>query len=413
MTLLSGKDILAAGGVGSYNDFSDLSKIIHFATLTTDATSYDENGFTLTTTAHAASWCSTRTSPAPSAPFAATDKLILKAKDGGLFAMYGISLSGNGSVTFTGTTANGKTVSQTFPVATKVGFANFVFPASFTALSSVTWTPGATTMLATNIVATETFAPATAGPTIQNVPTTNTTTTSIAFNTDTLTINGVASGGFLNGTQFFASLTGPNNTIAQFRFNGDLVFPNNAKVTATGSLGLSLLVANDVIVGTGVSFDVSAVGAQGVPEEGAAAERAPAAGAVPVEEAGAAARAARAAARGISSIQAARAVTARPGMSVGPGPPEASAVEGARAVLASTTSGPEALEASAALGGTGLAPGHAAAQGGAGGVGGQGSAIPMRTMGAPGATRAAVTEGTVPPTVPLARAVAAISAPVP
>ena len=85
----------------------------------------------------------------------------LTATDGGLFALYGISLSTNGGgstqVTFTGTTADGRKVTQTFPVSQSSGFENFVFPTSFTALTKVTWTPGGA--LATNVVVSELYPP--------------------------------------------------------------------------------------------------------------------------------------------------------------------------------------------------------------------------------------------------------------
>jgi hypothetical protein len=77
------------------------------------------------------------------------------------FSLYGVSLSGNDGqpVTFTGTTADGQSVYQTFTPTPGAGFQAFQFPASFSSLTSVTWTPGTT--LTTNIQAAPLVAPPT------------------------------------------------------------------------------------------------------------------------------------------------------------------------------------------------------------------------------------------------------------
>jgi 6-phosphogluconolactonase (cycloisomerase 2 family) len=73
------------------------------------------------------------------------DTLTLQRADGKAFNLVSADLnyastSASVSVTFTGTKSGGSTVSQTFTVA-NTGFATFTFPASFTGLTSVRWSP--------------------------------------------------------------------------------------------------------------------------------------------------------------------------------------------------------------------------------------------------------------------------------
>src|SRR5262249_30447134 len=151
VTLVAGKDVLEASDFGTYNNFSDLTRIIDFGNLTSGASSYSEGAFRVSSTGRMNLNNQITNAVAPST---ATDQLTLRTSNGDLFALYGVSLSGTGSVTFTGTTADGKTVTQTFQVSSTTGFENFVLPASFTGLTSVSWVPGSTTLLTTYLVAT-------------------------------------------------------------------------------------------------------------------------------------------------------------------------------------------------------------------------------------------------------------------
>ncbi len=185
----------------------------------------------------------------------------MSASDGGFYQLYQVSLSGVGTVTFTGTTADGVLVSQTINVSTSTsasgprGFASFAFPASFTALEKVTFTLGS--VLMTNLVATETFPiTAAASPTINAISGTmpgSPETIIVDSDTGVITINGVNSNGIFNGTPF-SSILIQNGTVREFVFQGDLDIPASSKVTGTGSLGISLYATNDVNVQSGVQF---------------------------------------------------------------------------------------------------------------------------------------------------------------
>jgi hypothetical protein len=77
------------------------------------------------------------------------------------------------------------------------------------------------------------------------------------FNTDNLTLNGGATN--LNGTLFTVrTLDGDHR--AEFLFKGDLIFNPGDTVTAVGSRALSLYAGNDVMIGAGSIFNVSAAG---------------------------------------------------------------------------------------------------------------------------------------------------------
>src|SRR5262249_9516875 len=149
------------------------------------------------------------------------------------FALYSLSLASTTSetVTFTGTTVNGKPVTQSFDVAANTGFNIFDFPSTFTALASVSWTPGAA--LVDNIVATAFLPNQAATNPLALAGTSGAASQAITFDTTNLTIaiNGVTQTGMFNGTPFTASVV---NGLAQFRFQGDLFIPNNSTVTASG-----------------------------------------------------------------------------------------------------------------------------------------------------------------------------------
>ncbi len=189
----------------------------------------------------------------------ATEPFTLMANSGnplesGLFTLHGISLSGNGSVLFQAITAQGQQLDASFTVSTKVGFEYFVFPNKWTALQSVTWTPGTT--LATNIVVSEPYPYVSPGPLPTNIESNDLTALS-TVDSDDLTLNGLPSGTF-NGTTWYAYRSGG---IAYFVFQGDLNIPTNSTVIVEGEDPVEFVVADNVIMGTGVVIDTSAVGA--------------------------------------------------------------------------------------------------------------------------------------------------------
>ena len=80
----------------------------------------------------------------------------------------------------------------------------------------------------------------------------------VLIDTDAMTINGEASGGMFNGTVF--EVVELSSGIVQFRFSGDLNFPDGTLVSAAGGRALSLFSVNNITIGKGVVIDVSAVG---------------------------------------------------------------------------------------------------------------------------------------------------------
>jgi hypothetical protein len=100
-------------------------------------------------------------------------------------------------------------------------------------------------------------------------------TITIDSDAKTITINGVDSGGIFNGTPFTTSTA---NNVTTFSFAGDLDIPASSTVTGTGSLGIELYAANDVNVGAGVTFNLSANFATAGPGGGAGGGSGPAGG---------------------------------------------------------------------------------------------------------------------------------------
>ncbi|WP_413431152.1 beta-propeller fold lactonase family protein [Crateriforma spongiae] len=92
----------------------------------------------------------------------------------------------------------------------------------------------------------------------------------VEIDTQTLTINGVASGGQFNGTTFTADWIS-DGSIAEFRFAGDLHLPDESRVTVVGdrSRGVRFFVAADTIIGDDVVFDFAADGQTPGPGGGA------------------------------------------------------------------------------------------------------------------------------------------------
>ncbi len=246
---------------------------IDFDELTGTTNSYSEHGFTLSSTGTIQR--DNTLSPAAKAT-GSTNVFALKPTTvGSAFAFYSIDLalaSGTQAVTFTGKTLNGGTVTHTVTVIGGTGFTRFNLPATFTALASVDWTPNA--VLVDNLVANSlAFPNVTAAPAIAAIAK-YTLSSNITFNTNTgqLTAGQISIDTDGNGTidrtlgvgvnlnQFGITVTQTTNSISQFAFAGDLIVLNNAVIRATGSRGLSLLAGNNVNMGTGVSFDLSATG---------------------------------------------------------------------------------------------------------------------------------------------------------
>ncbi len=272
VVLVTGQNVLASGNFKTYNDFSNTNGLIQFAALTGSPTSYNEDGFTLSGfngSTHTALAADTSITSAVKAG-GNTNSFVLTATDGGLFSLYGISMSGTGTVTFTANYDNGQPAfTKQIPLSASGGFLTFPFTSEFTALKSVQWN-NVTGLLVTNIVATETVTPGGTATAIAAAPggslTAAAETINIDSNLGTLTINGVDSGatpagaiGHLNGTPFFVRETA---TGTQYFFQGDLNIPNNSTVSAVGvnagSFTISLIVGGDLNLGSNVSFNMSA-----------------------------------------------------------------------------------------------------------------------------------------------------------
>ncbi|HSB87529.1 MAG TPA: hypothetical protein VLD86_14555, partial [Ilumatobacteraceae bacterium] len=304
--LRSGLVVFEATG---FNSFTNFESVISFDGLRTGVSPYDEDGFRVSGTL-------TR-DDSVSPALGGTGTLTLSTVSGTPFALYSLTLSATTStsqtVAFTGTTLGGQTVtfpSPAFTVNRNSGLQTIVLPDTFNALESVTWT--GTNILVDNIVALPTSFSTTAVPVVPAAPV-FTTSASIVFDTadgwiesGTITVdldcdgdsdldritfsssgasvdldrNGsidqtltlvqsvVGSETRVQAGDLVALRSVRSNGITQFRFAGDLVFPDSAAVSAvrasTGTLNaLSLAVANDVRIGANVTFDFDAMGIQG------------------------------------------------------------------------------------------------------------------------------------------------------
>ncbi len=297
VTLVSGQEVLQQTNYDTYYNDSDTSALVTFGGVPSGgATSYTDyltpsGGFTpgFTLTSSGGMLEPSATYPGAVGASSSTGVLFtLTAADGGIFALSEISLSSAGGtsapVTFTGTTANGNTVSALLPGVSTSGFEIFRFPSYFTALTSVSWNPGNT--LATNIVATEQLEALTAGPLPTSVPGPWTTATdpigspgdplSVEFTTgspgvipfisvkDTVTgrVAIINDGANFNGARVAIQSVDPDGTpdakgsVTQFEFDGNLVFPAGSTVIAMGQNALSLFASNDVIAAN-VTFTFS------------------------------------------------------------------------------------------------------------------------------------------------------------
>jgi hypothetical protein len=278
VTLVAGQEVLQASNFNTYNDYSALDQILNFGGLKANSTSYTQqlasgSSFTLTSTGGDLE-PNTSISSAVAASTTSTE-FTLTAADGGLFALYGISLNTNGGsstqLTFTGTTADGKSVTQTLPVSQSSGFENFVFPASFTALTKVTWTPGST--LATNVVVSELYPHVTPGPNPGSVPTVSgpsdeTIAVVASSQGGSISLNGTPITGTFNGTPWYTVVDSAHKLV-DFYFQGDLYLPDKTTMTITGDYGAVFEVGGNVILGQNVTIDASASGQSAGPGGGA------------------------------------------------------------------------------------------------------------------------------------------------
>src|SRR5205807_1114282 len=147
--------------------FNNFPSAMTFDGLAGSPTFYTEGSFTLTPTLSGGGGSTLVTSNTTSIGAAAahtTDKFTLTATDGGGFSLYALSLAstvGTQSITLTGTTLNGKTVTKTLTGITTT-FAQYALTAldGFVDLASVSWTANNT--IVDNVQAVETFASATA-----------------------------------------------------------------------------------------------------------------------------------------------------------------------------------------------------------------------------------------------------------
>ena len=275
MTLLAGANVLQSSTFNTYNDFSETSQLINFSDLTKSTSRYqatlDSGTFELNSSDGQITPDNTITSAATGTGL--NTSFTLTAKDSGLFALYAISLdvvapASDSVVTFTGTAADGSPVTAVLPVTASAGFQNFVFPSNFTAISSVTWTQG-NSLLATNIVATELFPGNTPVKTAVPVATVNSTFDAVIFVAD-LASNGESGllgtipnfqiqqgSGVFNGTPWYDVVDSTNQQVTFF-FQGDLYLPANSDVLFAGIYTVKIVVAGNVILGSGVTFTADA-----------------------------------------------------------------------------------------------------------------------------------------------------------
>jgi trimeric autotransporter adhesin len=266
VNLRSGLVVLEPSGFNRLKNFED---VIGFDTLTAATTSYLEDGFRLTSTSTIEPHDAISRSAKVTAP------LTLVPQDGGGFALYSVELGvlnpGTHTVTVTGTTLNGQSVTRSLDVPGETGFTRFELPGEFTGLQSVAWSvPTAGMLLVDNIVVDQTFA-AVSEEVFPEDPGGVALTTTMQIDTLNLRINGTGSGGMFNGTTFHASHI-ENGSIAQFRFAGNLIIPHESFVSVVGdrTRGVSLVAGNNVMIGDDVIFDFDAQGTTPGPGGGGA-----------------------------------------------------------------------------------------------------------------------------------------------
>ncbi|MCU0963317.1 MAG: hypothetical protein MUF48_24760, partial [Pirellulaceae bacterium] len=275
--LQTGVQALTPAGAGTFRDYD---QVIDFAGLPASGVSaYDEDGFRLQTTDGTVLIRDTSISTA--ARTSGESELVsidgTGQPDGSGFALYSVDLAatgaGDAAVTFRGTTLSGRTVHQSFTV-TAGSVATVQLGPQFTALTSVTWTPGTETLL-DNIVARKWFVPGTAAPDVAVVPRFQ-LSSEVEFDTVWGTLRKGTIFVFLDDDDVPEDSGGDAASLARmgisveigaaitrFTFPGDLLVPDDTIVTAASYdsarvNGLSLLAENDVVIGSRVTFDMSA-----------------------------------------------------------------------------------------------------------------------------------------------------------
>lgn len=238
--------------------------------------SYTNGGLTLATTG---TFTRDNTSTPAVTATGATGTFMLTSAAGNPFALYSITVATptGGAATnlvLTYTTPNGSTGTVTVTVPgggafTTINLASILnFP---TILTKVTFVPG--TLRIDNIVGQDSAQAVAAAGTLAAVPT-FTTAGNLTFNTDlyTLTAGAIAvnynspahADTTIQANSAFSGLdytvTTTNTSVVTFTLEGNLVIPNNTVITAVGSRAFALVIGNDVTVGTGVTFNASAVG---------------------------------------------------------------------------------------------------------------------------------------------------------
>ncbi|MCA9171592.1 MAG: hypothetical protein KDB23_28185, partial [Planctomycetales bacterium] len=221
--------------------------------------------------------------------------MIITSLDGRPFTLQSLDLYHAGftggntlDITFTGTTSNGATVSETVAVGSQAGFDTFEF-AQLSEVLSVSFNSTAYFDLRIdNLVASQGL-PENAAPSVMPVAVADPvdiaslSAQTIVFKTSNLndaigtndtpsiTVDGseVTS---LNGTPFVVEFlddgghvvtpVAGEKYIARFRFLGDLVIPDGSRVTSEGDHALSILVENNATIGDNVTFDVSGTDAE-------------------------------------------------------------------------------------------------------------------------------------------------------
>src|SRR5262249_43178043 len=157
------------------------------------------------------------------------------------------------SITFTGTTLNGKTVTfGPVSIVSTGAFQRVTLPAEFTLLKSVTFAPG-TAHFDHLVVQGLTLPSVTYAAAVAAVPTfvlpSQAAVKWYEFNTDTGNIDlvpslDVAPGHITSSSGFFTSAPTADGNIMQFFFPGNLLIQDHVVIHAVGSRGLSIQVAD-------------------------------------------------------------------------------------------------------------------------------------------------------------------------
>ncbi len=273
--LVSGASVLQPQGFNTYNNFSQFNQIMTFGALTGGLTSFSQTlGAATFTLSSSGGTLEPEPGATPAVGTSTPQTTLTLNADGGLFAFYGVMLSagsgGTTTVQFQGTDANGVSLPpQQFTVSAGSGLEYFPLTTPLTNLTQLTWTPGSA--VTANIVLQEIY-PAVSPTSIStsyNVPATNNfiggAGVTVTFDTSHDTINGKAAGTF-NGTPWY---TYNANNYTYFVFQGDLYIPAGTTVNFTGNNPGEVLVANNIIVGSGATINASAIGQIGAAGGGA------------------------------------------------------------------------------------------------------------------------------------------------